>query len=94
MLKRFMPSIIFVALLGVVVGYLLRHIHSLQKIHTTITLTICFMLFVLGLSVGANAEIVHHLWEYGWQALLITVASMLGSVLAAYIFYHYIYTKH
>lgn len=86
-----MFSVIFCALLGVVVGYVLRHVRALQKVHSTITLTICFMLFVLGLSVGENSDIIHHLWSYGWQAALIAIVSMMGSVLAAWGLYHYIY---
>lgn len=47
-----MFSIIFTAILGTAVGYLLRRFRGLQRINISITLTICLMLFFLGVSVG------------------------------------------
>jgi len=85
-----MFTLIFTALLGVAAGYLLRKVRMLQHVHSTITLTICFMLFVLGLSVGQNSEIISHLMHYGGQALLISVASIGGSVIAAWLLHRYI----
>lgn len=84
-----MFTVILCALLGVTAGYLLRRLRALQHVHTTITLTICFMLFVLGLSVGENATIIRNLWLYGSQALLISVASIMGSAIAAWLLYRY-----
>ena len=43
-----MFSLIMIALCGVVVGFGLRRWRALQNVNHTITLTICFMLFVLG----------------------------------------------
>lgn len=86
--------VILIALAGMAVGYALRRIRLLQHVHTTITLTICFMLFVLGLSVGENADIVHNLWRYGGQALLISVASVVGSAVAGALLYRFIFRGH
>ena len=60
-----MFSIIMIALCGVVAGFGLRRWKGLQHVNSTITITICFMLFVLGLSVGENRLIVSNLWSYG-----------------------------
>lgn len=56
-----MFSIIMIALCGVVAGFGLRRWKGLQHVNSTITITICFMLFVLGLSVGENRLIVSNL---------------------------------
>lgn len=85
-----MFTVIFIAMAGVGVGYALRRIRVLQHVRVSITLTICFMLFVLGLSVGGDAGIMRNLWRYGGQALLISLASTMGSVLLAWVLYRYV----
>lgn len=89
--KGVMFQVILIALAGVAAGYLLRRVRALQHVHHSITLTICFMLFVLGLSVGADPNIVSNLLGYGGQALLISVAGMAGSVVAAWALHRYVF---
>lgn len=88
-----MFSVIMITLCGVIVGFSLRRWKALQKVNHTITITICFMLFVLGLSVGENRLIVQNLWSFGAQALIISFASMLGSALGAWGLYKYVFNK-
>lgn len=88
-----MFSLIMIAFCGVVVGFGLRRWRVLQNVNHTITLTICFMLFVLGLSVGENKMIIQHLGSYGLQALLISVASMLGSAIGGWALYRYVFKE-
>lgn len=83
--------VILIALAGVAAGYALRRVRLLQGVHHTITVTICFMLFVLGLSVGENAEIIRNLWRYGGQAVLISLASIIGSAIAAALLNRYVF---
>ena len=85
-----MFSLIMIALCGVVVGFGLRRWRALQNVNHTITLTICF---VLGLSVGENKMIIQHLGSYGLQALLISVASMLGSAIGGWALYKYVFKE-
>ena len=47
--------------------------------------------FLLGISVGANKEIVNNLVSLGGQDILIALAATLGSILAASIVYHYFF---
>ena len=86
-----MFAIIMIALCGVVAGFGLRRWKGLEHVNDTITVTICFMLFVLGLSVGENRLIISHLWSYGSQALLICLASMLGSAIGGWVLYKYVF---
>lgn len=85
-----MFSVIMVALCGVVAGFGLRRWKGLRHVNFTITLTICFMLFVLGLSVGENSLIVNNLWVYGRQALIISLAAITGSALGGWLIWHYV----
>lgn len=79
-----MFTVIGIMFAGIGVGYLLRRVGWLQKVGTSITYTIYLLLFLLGLSVGANREIVDNLATLGGQALLLAVAGTTGSVLAAW----------
>lgn len=79
-----MFSIIFTAILGTAVGYLLRRFRGLQRINISITLTICLMLFFLGVSVGENRLLMKNFLSFGLQAALIAGLGLAGSVLAAW----------
>ena len=73
---------------GIAIGYILRHVELLQKIGKPISYTILLLLFLLGISVGANKEIVNNLAPLGGQALLSASAGTAGSVLAAWAVYN------
>lgn len=73
---------------GIAVGYLFRNVEVLQKIGTPISYTILLLLFLLGISVGANEAIVKNLTTLGGQAFLIALAATSGSVLSAWVVYH------
>lgn len=73
---------------GIAIGYILRRVELLQKIGKPISYTILLLLFLLGISVGANKEIVNNLAALGGQALLIASAGTAGSVLAAWAVYN------
>lgn len=85
-----MFTVIFITAFGVLAGYLLRHFRGMQHINRSITFTIWFMLFVLGISVGENQLIVKNLWRFGVQALFIGSASVAGSVLVAFLLHRYV----
>ena len=52
-----MFTIIGLMLTGMLLGYLLRK-RSLHKIHTVITVLIWVLLFILGIEVGGNEQII------------------------------------
>lgn len=88
-----MFSIIFTAILGTAVGYLLRRFRGLQRINISITLTICLMLFFLGVSVGENRLLMKNFWSFGLQAALIAELGLAGSVLAAWALERWFFRK-
>ena len=55
----------------------------LQKTEKTISLTIFLLLFILGVSIGSNSLIVNNLGKFGWQAIVLAVSGVLGSLIAA-----------
>ena len=76
-----MKQYIFLILIGIAAGYALRRVKALKNVNRTITVTICFMVFMLGLTVGNNSELLGNIGNYGWQALLICCAGLAGSIL-------------
>ena len=70
-------------LTGMLLGYLLRK-RDLKKIHPIITLLIWLLLFILGIQVGSNEEIIRGLHTIGYEAVVLTLGGTLGSVIAAW----------
>ena len=66
-----MFTVIGIMFCGIAVGYFFRKVEWLQKIGKPISYTILLLLFLLGISVGANESIVNNLTTLGGQALLI-----------------------
>lgn len=83
-----MFTIITIMLSGMLTGYLLRRI-LFGRLGRVITALIWTLLFLLGLEVGSNERIVSGLATLGMEALLITWAGTLGSVLAAWGLWRY-----
>ncbi|MEG1543493.1 MAG: LysO family transporter [Tannerellaceae bacterium] len=78
---------------GIFLGYLLRGVELLQRIGRPISYTILLLLFLLGVSVGANEAIVTNLSSLGGQALVLALAGTAGSVLSAWVVYHFFFTE-
>ena len=74
-----MFSIISTMFLGIGIGYVLRNWSILQKTEKTISLTIFLLLFII----GSNSLIVNNLGKFGWQAIVLAVSGVLGSLIAA-----------
>ncbi len=77
--------IIFVFLLaGIIVGFIFRSQTKLMTFSAKATTFAVFLLiFFLGYSVGQNDAIVSALGELGWQAILLSSGSILGSLIFA-----------
>lgn len=74
-------QVLVLVLIGMMAGYVLRHVEIFKKVSVSITVTTCVMLFMLGVSVGGNKELLSNLGDYGWQALLLCCAGLAGSIL-------------
>ena len=73
-------------------GYLLRR-RDLKKIHQIITLLIWLLLFILGIEVGSNEQIIKGLHTIGLEAVILTLGGTLGSVIAAWALWRVLYKK-
>ena len=67
---------------GIIFGYLMRR-HRLTHISRLATGFIWVLLFVLGIEVSSNPNIINSLHTLGIEALFIAVMSTMGSVIAA-----------
>ena len=82
-----MFTIIGLMLTGMLLGYLLRK-RNLHRIHTVITVLIWTLLFILGIEVGGNEQIIK-----GIEAVILTLGGTLGSVVAAWALWKALYKK-
>ncbi|MBN1111999.1 MAG: LysO family transporter [Bacteroidales bacterium] len=80
---------------GMVIGAILRHNEKIiKRVNILVTWSIFALLFLLGIAVGLNDELVKNLDSLGIHALVITIASILGSVILSWIVYHYFFRNH
>ncbi len=84
-----MFTVISFMLGGVVIGALLRK-RDCSWTSKAITVLIWLLLFLLGVEVGGNTKIIAALPVLGLDALTISVASILGSCVCAWLLWRYI----
>ncbi len=76
-------------LMGILFGFLSRK-RAVKNISKLITGLIWLLLFILGIEVGGNAQVVSGLPVIGVEALIITAAAVIGSATAAFWLWKYI----
>ena len=54
---------------------------------------IIILLFIFGVSIGANHDLISNIGYFGWQAFVIAVLGMIGSFGTAYMFNRFINNK-
>lgn len=86
-----MFKVLFITFSGMGLGYLSRRVKAMQQLQQTISWTIYLLLFFFGLQVGANELVVSSLDTLGLKALLIAVAGTLGSCVAAWGLYKWVF---
>lgn len=87
-----MFTVITLMIAGMLLGYLARK-KSLAKINHLITLLIWLLLFLLGIEVGGNPQIIHAMHTIGLEALLIAVGGTLGSACLAWLLWRMLFSK-
>ena len=76
-----MLVLILLFILGAGAGILLRKRESLAPLVEKLTqLVVCALMVVLGISVGANPQVMQNLGNLGLQALALTVGAVTGSI--------------
>ena len=79
-----MLHIILIILSGVTAGYFVRNIPQMKYVGVVISLIIMLLLFFLGVSVGANEQVVKNFSSIGLDAFIITIGGTLGTILCAW----------
>lgn len=83
-----MITVLAILCLGIALGIYLRGKEKLQKLNDKLTnWAIYLLLFLLGISVGTNNDILNNLDTIGLNAAIITLGAVAGSVLLAYVVY-------
>jgi len=77
-----MLILILLFVLGAGLGILLRRQEGLSPLVEKLTqVVVCALMVVLGISVGANPQVMQNLGGLGLQALALTVGAGTGSIL-------------
>ncbi|MFA7116273.1 MAG: lysine exporter LysO family protein [Bacteroidales bacterium] len=76
-------------ILGLFLGIFLRKVNSIY-LNRIITGIIWLLLFIMGIEVGSNPDVVNNLGKLGIDALLISLAASLGSIFTSYIMWRFI----
>lgn len=87
-----MPIIVLIMLCGIATGFFMRS-RRLKNINSVITVLIWLLLFILGIEVGGNKEIINNLASLGLESLIIATAGVLGSIIAAWGLWKITYQK-
>ena len=78
---------------GMAVGYLCRNFKLLKHTGKAISVTICVMLFSMGVMIGMDDDLLKNLSVLGLQALVLALAGAAGSVIMASLLYRSLFRK-
>lgn len=76
--------ILLILFLSVSAGTMLRKYRIVRHIGKTSTWTVWMLIFVFGVSLGSNKEIVSDFGRFGMTAAIVGLMGVAGSVLAAW----------
>lgn len=77
---------------GILLGVLTRKRLKI-KLSGAIMVVICLLLFVLGLELGNNKELLSSFATIGVSAITISLLAVTGSCITGWLFYKFIYNK-
>lgn len=79
---------------GLLIGYFFRNRNKFRhRIEFSITWAVYLLLFLLGITVGTQEKIINNFSKIGFEALILTVGAVFGSILLAYIVYRWLFVK-
>ena len=84
-----MLKIVAIMLCGVAVGFLLRK-QQLRVIPAAATVLIWLLLFLLGVEVGSNPQVLGGIGDLGLEALWLCLAGLAGTLLASWGLWRYV----
>lgn len=79
---------------GALLGFVLRNKRRVSWATERLTTwTVWLLLFMMGISVGSNHTLLSNLLNIGINAIVISVASIAGSIAAGWVLYRYLFQK-
>jgi len=82
-------------LAGIVTGFLLSRIWPVNRFGDHVVRYLIFiLLFLMGITVGMNREIINNISEIGVYSLFITLLSISGSIILAKIAFKFLFRKN
>jgi uncharacterized membrane protein YbjE (DUF340 family) len=86
--------VISIMILGIGIGLIIGNRPKTIKVVGVLTsFSIFLLLFLLGIGVGTNNQIINNLHSIGIQALILTIGAVLGSLICAYFTYTLFFKK-
>lgn len=90
-----MFGVMLTMLCGILAGYLLRHFKSIPAFVSKVSIYIIFLLlFVMGVSVGSNPQVIHNFGKLGLLGVVIALVSTVGSVALSWVVYRSLFKPH
>ncbi len=75
-------------LAGILTGLFLNNYPAIVKINEKLlSLAIYALLLLLGIAVGSSEKIISNIYNLGFQAIIITLGAITGSVLVCWMIY-------
>ena len=88
----FMIIVLLFLIAGMFFGYLFRKRDKIIKTSDKmLTWSIYLLLFLLGVAVGSNQEIINNFDEIGVKAIILSVAGIIGSISIAYFVFRFFF---
>ena len=80
--------VVLLFVVGIIVGRLFRNKQTIRKnIDRLVSVAIFILLFLLGISVGINDKIIADFSNIGYNAIILTLGAVLGSLILAKVVY-------
>ncbi len=80
-----MIAVLVLMFVGMGIGHFLRNKQKLVKLNDKLTLYAIFLLlFLLGIVMGSNEQIMNNLGTLGLHSFFITIGALSGSIVLAY----------
>jgi uncharacterized membrane protein YbjE (DUF340 family) len=90
-----MIAILIILSSGILVGLLIVRRPKLHQINNDLlNWAIYLLLFLLGISVGTNKEVLNNLAKIGYEAIAIAVASIAGSVALSALLFKFLFKQN
>lgn len=87
-----MPTVLLILVSGAIAGYFLRRKPFVSRqVGKAIGIAIMLLLFFLGVSVGANPDVIAKFRSIGTEALLIALGGTSGSVMGGWMVYRWFF---